>query len=551
MADRDILHRLERYLARYGEPESATVPVPQHSFGHVIVVPCYDESPDCLETVFARVDRAPVDINTHLDGASDQGGGSKADMQSAPQASHGHNTLPGRHGRNLLAIVVVNAPDDAPPAPLARTRALWHSLVGETTKQLSLPEFTAGESPPGSGRVPANRATSTAVASTPQPRRTRHTADAEPQQRGGIIGEPPGRVRNPDTAPIGRCRWTRTANGIDVLAIDRVTPNRQLPRRLGVGLARKIGADVACALILKGAIRCPWLYFTDADVRLPQGYLRHSSLAPGCVLFPYRHETGEVRRNSGSRKWNPGADRGQFRNNGHDISRAPKSGPVPDAALAERARFYELHLRYYVDRLRRAGSPYAFHTIGSTLAIHAEVYAKVRGVPKRNAGEDFHLLNKAAKVAPVYTVTGPEVRIRARLSSRVPFGTGPALHAMLDPPAFPSYAHESFELLREAIAFIETGAAVSPQTQNLLEALGFFRHLNSARGRHRHPHTLRKSLHQWFDALRTLRFIHLARRYHPDRPLTPMLDELFGKADHLPAFRARDSERMRILGLGR
>ena len=309
----------------------------------------------------------------------------------------------------------------------------------------------------------------------------------------------------------GSFRWSRTDGGIDVLAIDRAGPGRQIPGRQGVGLARKIGADVACALITRGVIRSPWLHFTDADVRLPQDYLQHPPPGAGTLVLPYRHE-------------------------------AP--GP-----LAPQAECYELHLRYYVDRLRYAGSPYAFHTIGSTIAIHADVYAKVRGVPRRNAGEDFYLLNKAAKVAPVFAVTRPEIVIRARLSNRVPFGTGPALQAMGDVSSFTSYAVESFDLLREAIGSIDHSATVQPRTRRLLDELGFFRRLERARAQCRRPDTLRKAMHQWFDAFRTLRFIHLARRYHPDRPLIPMLDDLYGNGDHLALLSKREQLAERTFGL--
>ena len=374
--------------------------MPGRTHDNAVVIPCYDEDPEYLDSALGPVEGSP------------------------------------------LAIVVVNAPDDAPAAPLARTRALWRSLAGEIS---------------------------------------------------------------------GNFHWASTAGGIDVLAIDRASPGRQIPRRQGVGLARKIGADIACALFARGALRSPWLHFTDADVRLPADYLHHPPARPGSLVMPYRHEA---------------------------------AGPVE--ARAER---YELHLRYYVDRLRHAGSPYAFHTIGSTIAIHAQVYAKVRGVPRRNAGEDFYLLNKAAKVAPVFVATRPEIAIRARLSHRVPFGTGPALRAMGDSLAYPSYAHESFDLLREAIRFIDHGTAMQPRTQRLLEELGFFHRLERAQTQYRAPHTLRKAMHQWFDAFRTLRFIHLARRYHPDRPLTPMLDELYGSGDHLALLKHRERQARRTFGL--
>ena len=391
---------VSRYLARYGETEAGAVPVPRRRYDHVVVIPCYDENPDCLDDTLSLVEGS------------------------------------------LLAVVVVNAPDNAPPEPLARTRTLWRRLAGTNN---------------------------------------------------------------------GVFQWARTNGSIDVLAIDRTNPGRQIPRRQGVGLARKIGSDAACVLIAGGAIRSPWIYLTDADVRLPPDYFRYPPARAGSVVMPYRHEAAD--------------------------------------GLAARAERYELHLRYYVDRLRHAGSPYAFHTIGSAIAMHAEVYAKVRGVPRRNAGEDFYLLNKAAKIAPVYAVVRPEIVIRARLSNRVPFGTGPALRAMRDASSFASYACESFDLLREAIGLIDHGTPIQSHTHRLLEELGFFRRLESAQAQYRHPHRLRRAMHEWFDAFRTLRFIHLSRRHHPDRPLAPMLNELYGSGEHLALLQHRERQAQRTFGV--
>ncbi len=58
-------------------------------------------------------------------------------------------------------------------------------------------------------------------------------------------------------------------------------------------------------------------------------------------------------------------------------------------------------------------------------------YAGVRGYPKRSAGEDFYLLNKICKLAPIKRLLEPTLTIQARPSSRVPFGTGPALQRIV------------------------------------------------------------------------------------------------------------------------
>ncbi|GIR63469.1 MAG: hypothetical protein CM15mP68_1350 [Pseudomonadota bacterium] len=62
------------------------------------------------------------------------------------------------------------------------------------------------------------------------------------------------------------------------------------------------------------------------------------------------------------------------------------------------------------------GSAYAYPTLGSTISVHAQSYARVRGYPKRNAGEDFYLLNKLNKLHPVQVLQQPVIEVQARLS---------------------------------------------------------------------------------------------------------------------------------------
>ncbi|NDD04613.1 MAG: hypothetical protein EB078_06885, partial [Proteobacteria bacterium] len=85
---------------------------------------------------------------------------------------------------------------------------------------------------------------------------------------------------------------------------------------------------------------------------------------------------------------------------------------------------YEIHLRNYFLMLYEAESPFAFPSIGSCLAIQASSYAQVRGFPKRQAGEDFHLLNKLRKLGAIHYRKGEPISLRGRFSHRVPFGTG-------------------------------------------------------------------------------------------------------------------------------
>ncbi len=316
-------------------------------------------------------------------------------------------------------------------------------------------------------------------------------------------------INVPDTAPPPLVDATRALLtelkppcGATLLKIDKVSA--PIPRKHGVGAARKLGTDIALACYARGHLDNPWLYQTDADATLPPDYFKQvlgdiPQGAQGAIVCAHRHRHQD-----------------------------------PDVALA--ARLYDAHMRYYVAGLGRAGSSYAYSTLGSTVTVHAQAYAAVRGFPRRNAAEDFYLLNKVAKTYGV--ISNPQIRIEveARLSDRVPFGTGPALKDILAtlrqttlvPPerAYLSYHPQSFEQLKSALGELELLAndATPPPTPSLalLNRLGLPR-VQEAMKRYPKGARRHKALTDWFDALRTLRFIHEARNLYPDQPLVDSL----------------------------
>ena len=156
------------------------------------------------------------------------------------------------------------------------------------------------------------------------------------------------------------------------LVASRFGQEVRIPSKQGVGLARKIGADLACWLAANSKIQSPWSGSTDADAILPSDYF--SSMAgkdiQGAGVFDFCHvETEELSSDH--------------------------------AAIYYTTRLYEQWLHYYVAGLAWAGSGYAFHTIGSCLAFHYAGYCQVRGFPKRSGGEDFYLLNKTLAIGSV------------------------------------------------------------------------------------------------------------------------------------------------------
>ena len=176
------------------------------------------------------------------------------------------------------------------------------------------------------------------------------------------------------------------------------------PKHAGVGLARKIGMDEAVRRLESignpnGIIVC-----LDADSLVDKNYLtavwKHfiaNPNIPGCSIY-FEH---------------------------------PYSGNF-DKAIYEGIVAYELHLRCYINGLRYAKSPHAFHTIGSCMAVKSNVYQKQGGMNKRKAGEDFYFLQKIINTGGFNDLRNTRVIPSPRPSNRVPFGTGRAISDWLE-----------------------------------------------------------------------------------------------------------------------
>ncbi|HKO49249.1 MAG TPA: hypothetical protein VJV79_16060 [Polyangiaceae bacterium] len=293
--------------------------------------------------------------------------------------------------------------------------------------------------------------------------------------------------------------WLARAESHDLLWLDRASPGARLPARQGVGMARKLGGDLAASLWARGLLGCPLIASSDADVTLPVDYFQQltkpvSESKPSAAwLWPYRHRAGG------------------------------------DAAIDAATVLYEISLRYYVLGLAAAGSSYAYQTVGSTLAVHAAAYSSVRGVPKREAAEDFYLLDKLAKVGPLRRPSVQPLEIRARASERVPFGTGRRSREIAGELAvgrqFELYSPRIFQALAAVLQglddfarsaevaalerAIERGVPdIAQAVQQVLSGLGAFAALVSAAGQAPTGAVLRRRIHTWFDSLRTLRFVH-------------------------------------------
>jgi hypothetical protein len=304
--------------------------------------------------------------------------------------------------------------------------------------------------------------------------------------------------------------------GYHCLLVDRFSTGRQMPPREGVGLARKIGADLACALIEKGIVASPWIHNTDADTRLPTDYFRRSQSFAGkasALLYPFTHIAQD------------------------------------DQEIARATALYEFGLRHYELGLRKAGSPYAFQTVGSAFAVHVLSYAQVRGFPKREAAEDFYMLNKLAKVGRIEELDGQPIQIESRTSDRVPFGTGAGVGKILGlDNAFKQYRFynpRSFEYLGYWLDMLGAGIWQAVDHEKLFDTIvndcpesfdrplladaltttGAPKALAHALKQSKSQTQFLKHMHDAFDAFRTRKLIHYIRdRAMPELTLDQLLD---------------------------
>ncbi len=291
--------------------------------------------------------------------------------------------------------------------------------------------------------------------------------------------------------------WKRP--GLQLAWIDAASPGRELPAKDGgVGLARKIGFDLALQRLAYRQSE-PLLIALDADTLVRPDYLPalHSHFrdaVAGAAVVPFCHQ--------------PGSD------------------PAHERAIAR----YELFLRTHLLGLTLAGSPYAFHTVGSTMVCRATAYARAGGMNRRRAGEDFYFLQQLAKTAGVAQLSGTVVYPSARPSARTPFGTGRSVSALLagDAAAVLFYPAACYSLLGDWLHLVSEqlevdGAALlqragqhSAPLADFLKGENFPAIWDRLALNHPRPKARLKAFHDWFDGLKTTRLIHhLCAGPHP------------------------------------
>ena len=287
---------------------------------------------------------------------------------------------------------------------------------------------------------------------------------------------------------LDELRQGRTFGALRLAWVDATNAGRELPAKQGgVGMARKIGCDLILPLLAQGG----QLIHLDADTIVDSNYMAaiaasFHNVSFGGAVIPYCHQSST--------------------NADHHYA----------------ITLYELYLRSHVLGLQHAGSPYAYHTIGSTMVSTREAYIKAGGMNCRLAGEDFYFMQQLAKTSGVGSVYGTVVEPDSRISQRTPFGTGQVVLELSSDSAASQrfYAPQCYQVLQQWLSLIrgeqeahaeyllEQAGKISQELYDFLQQEKFVATWQRISTTHRDQRRRQRAFHEWFDGLKTMRLIH-------------------------------------------
>lgn len=258
----------------------------------------------------------------------------------------------------------------------------------------------------------------------------------------------------------------------------------------GVGEARKIGFDIFCHSRNSVNADTSVMFSLDADCLVHQEYFSETLkiLVPedaGCAVIRVSHRKPD------------------------------------DPELAAAMAVYEKYLLDYEENLSRCNSPYAYNAIGSGFAAKVKDYIRCGGMKLKKAGEDFYFLQSAAKCSKIVKTSKALVFPSARISERVPFGTGTAVRDIISGIMPRQVTLNAFAELKTVLDSIETPgildsgdifiSGLSPQAAAFFQTNNFVPTWNRILANQKLDNDTdkRKAFHLWFDALQTRRFLHL------------------------------------------
>ena len=288
------------------------------------------------------------------------------------------------------------------------------------------------------------------------------------------------------------------------------------PKKAGVGLARKTGMDLAASRFAQ-LDKLGWIINLDADCEVSFNYLTEveknlkDTIRGGHFYFEHRLDE------------------------------------IDNENLKIGITLYELHLRYYAQALKYAGFKFWNHTVGSCIIARSDVYALQGGMNQRKAGEDFYFMHKIMPGGDCIEINQATVYPSARISDRVPFGTGKAQGDWVESGDIERMTY-SFDLFSSLSLFFTTLGewyAGRPDLNEYLNAFlmrsSFDENVSKIKKRSSSLDVFSKNLTQFCDGFFTLKMVHFLRDtyFGEENVVTAannLLSEIRGEECHLNAF---------------
>jgi hypothetical protein len=294
--------------------------------------------------------------------------------------------------------------------------------------------------------------------------------------------------------------------------VDMATSGNEMDDKTGgVGVARKTGMDLALTVFDYESENKRILICLDADCTVKNNYF------------------SEIFKSLNNKEIN--------------AAHVDYEHPLPEDSENRLAIIcYELFLRYYVLGLKYAKSPYAIHTIGSTMVCTDEAYISVQGMNRRKAAEDFYFMEKLAKRYDIHKISSTTIYPSGRGSWRVPFGTGQRVNRFLSKTRneYELYSPESFRLLKEwneiyydpairsTAEYLNAAGKLNDNLYNFLMLNSFEDNWEKIVANAGSSEQISRQKKMWFDGFRTLKLIHYLRdNEFPNAQMFTALDSMF------------------------
>jgi len=160
---------------------------------------------------------------------------------------------------------------------------------------------------------------------------------------------------------------------------------------------------------------------------------------------------------------------------------------------------------------------------------------------RRQAGEDFYFLHKLTKLGQIYEIQDAIVYPSARVSDRVPFGTGASMTKWMNDSEDLTFTYNFLAFLDLNIFFgrvdslFQIGAENYPEfistlplsVQEYLQTVDFTDKLSEINRNSSSLDSFRKRFFQFFDAFIILRFLNFAhQKYYPRQLLAEAIGQL-------------------------